>query len=458
MAQKLTNISGGIIVLGSKDHSGIYVQPLKLNVGESTIVTDAFYRTIQPLNLMLVSVEFVDDDIIDVSQEVLDIVAAAGLAATGPTGATGAVGVGTTGPTGNNGAIGNTGATGSGVTGPTGVGSVGTTGPTGVGGNTGPTGNNGAIGNTGNNGAVGNTGIGVAGNTGATGPAVAATKILYVDGNRVDSYSQDGSIVYPYKTIQAAITAAIAPATVVIAPATYIEDLTMKTGVSVQSVNSKDYGVIIQGQVGYAGSIASDISMIGGVYIKALISRLGLWVHGAGKLYVRNVTVDKSGDNWAGIVVNHASGQIIASELSVTQTANGKALDIMAGTFDGFLNTLFVAYAAEAIGVNGTLSLNDFRVYTASTAVNAIITTSGSTLDLEKGSIRNSTANSNGLNIAAGVTAICANTLFDVPVGTGKAIAGAATGVLNYGNILFAANNKVEIALTSNALLSPTFV
>jgi len=58
------------------------------------------------------------------------------------------------------------------------------------------------------------------------------TTILHVDGNRIDLYTEEGSRGYPFKTIQAAIDAASSPALIKIAPGSYNEQLTLKSGVS----------------------------------------------------------------------------------------------------------------------------------------------------------------------------------------------------------------------------------
>jgi hypothetical protein len=60
--------------------------------------------------------------------------------------------------------------------------------------------------------------------------SIPVTNTLYVDGNRVDSYAADGSMLYPFKTVQTAVDKAsstIYTETVVIdiAPGTYIENV-----------------------------------------------------------------------------------------------------------------------------------------------------------------------------------------------------------------------------------------
>lgn len=109
------------------------------------------------------------------------------------------------------------------------LGAVGATGPTGP---IGPTGPAGTDGTNGTDGVVGATGP-----TGPTGPEVVVpvTKTLNVDGNRVDVYIADGSIVKPFTSIQAAINQIITnndntltPYDVNIANGKYYETITLE--------------------------------------------------------------------------------------------------------------------------------------------------------------------------------------------------------------------------------------
>jgi len=85
-----------------------------------------------------------------------------------------------------------------------------------------------------------------------------STHILYVDGSRVDDYTADGSTIYPYKTIMAAITAASSGTTVYIWPGTYTEDLTLKAGVNL--AGQSKFSVYIVGTTTFntAGTICCE--------------------------------------------------------------------------------------------------------------------------------------------------------------------------------------------------------
>jgi len=77
------------------------------------------------------------------------------------------------------------------------------------------------------------------------------TTTVYVDGNRVDAYTENGSQARPYKTIQAAITASSAGTAIIIALGTYTEDLTLKSGVHLESTlpTTMFSGVVVTGKV-----------------------------------------------------------------------------------------------------------------------------------------------------------------------------------------------------------------
>lgn len=76
------------------------------------------------------------------------------------------------------------------------------------------------------------------------------TKVFYVDGNRIDIYVENGSIIRPYKTIQNAITAASSGTTILIAPGSYTENVTLKSGVNLQSIFTNSlFAVSIHGKV-----------------------------------------------------------------------------------------------------------------------------------------------------------------------------------------------------------------
>jgi hypothetical protein len=92
------------------------------------------------------------------------------------------------------------------------------------------------------------------------------TKTFFVDGNRIDSYTETGTLASPYKTIQAAITAAIATSVIVIAPGAYAENLILKAGIYLKSRSDvSSYGVTINGKLTYASG--SGQVLLSGIYV-----------------------------------------------------------------------------------------------------------------------------------------------------------------------------------------------
>ncbi len=91
------------------------------------------------------------------------------------------------------------------------------------------------------------------------------TKTLYVDGNRGDAYSETGSILSPYKTIQAAITASGSGTTILIAASAYTEDLTLKANVDLVATlpTTMFSRVTIVGKI--TCSLASGSVMLSGI-------------------------------------------------------------------------------------------------------------------------------------------------------------------------------------------------
>lgn len=61
--------------------------------------------------------------------------------------------------------------------------------------------------------------------------------LLFVDGDRTDDYTEDGSIAHPYKTIAAAKAASVSGDILVVAPGTYSESVTLTSGTSLFAFN-----------------------------------------------------------------------------------------------------------------------------------------------------------------------------------------------------------------------------
>jgi hypothetical protein len=92
------------------------------------------------------------------------------------------------------------------------------------------------------------------------------TKTRHVDNNRTDTYVPNGSATKPYKTVQAAITAASPTTIVVIEPGSYNENLALKAGVYLRSRgDTSSYGVTIVGKLTFSSGAGNVL--LSGLYI-----------------------------------------------------------------------------------------------------------------------------------------------------------------------------------------------
>ena len=89
------------------------------------------------------------------------------------------------------------------------------------------------------------------------------TTTLYVDGNREDSYTEDGSFTKPYKTITAALGVSESGQTVIVSAGTYEEDIVIPAGVSL--ISHSQVKVSIQGDVTFNGP-GSPITIQGMIF------------------------------------------------------------------------------------------------------------------------------------------------------------------------------------------------
>ena len=88
------------------------------------------------------------------------------------------------------------------------------------------------------------------------------TKVIKVDVNRTDDYTENGLDAQPFKTIQAAIDAATSGTILDIMPGTYDENITLKPGVYLKSKLGLQPGVMITGKVSWSSG-AGTILMNG---------------------------------------------------------------------------------------------------------------------------------------------------------------------------------------------------
>lgn len=121
--------------------------------------------------------------------------------------------------------------------------------------------------------------------------------------------------------------------------------------------------------------------------------------------------------------------------------------NVFAGTFK--LCNFYGGSNVALKTTNCTLTLNSTGFWSSGTDVLSL--NGSSVITAGNCSFSNSKANSNGVNIAAGATAVIGQCAFDVPAGTGYAIKGVAGAVLVHASniITYGKNNKLSSAITA---------
>jgi hypothetical protein len=305
-------------------------------------------------------------------------------------------------------------------------GQVGPTGPTGPVGSTGPTGPKGDTGDTGPAGPKGDTG-----DTGPTGPEFIpqVTKEMYVDGNRGDTYTADGSISRPYKTITAALAVATAWTSINVIPmaTAYAEDIVIPANVSLVGRNK----AVISGNV---------------TTTSGWTNLQDLQFTGTGKTLTLNSTTSIRDCLATCAVVYATSAASQAWNFHIMPPTGIVPLTITGtGKFQSFMSTILSVGNVPAITMSaGQLILNTCNV-TGSRA-GALITGTGGTVAL----IATQSVNSAGgvsMDLSAnGATATSPNMLSGV-VSVGNVICGAKTTMVE--GLQFISTG----ALTGTALL-----
>lgn len=156
------------------------------------------------------------------------------------------------------------------------------------------------------------------------------TKVVSVDGGRVDSYTADGSLTRPYKTIQAAIDNAPSGKVVInIAPNTYTENLVITDNKHLISLGPSGLSSQITGTVLYncSGGIGSSLN---GFIITAPGVNPTLQFYGTNpqKLTLDNCQVLTTGGSLTALHMNNSgSGSIlIANRTEFKSSGSGMAV------------------------------------------------------------------------------------------------------------------------------------
>jgi hypothetical protein len=313
----------------------------------------------------------------------------------------------------------------------------------------------------------------VTGPTGATGPmmSMAAPTTQYtVDANRLDSYTENGSLALPFKTIAAAVAQVIAdghsdanPAWIGIA------------GKMTETVSLVHGGEFFRGMLG-SGTHA-PIVLTGGWTLTGADGTLdanhfsiqeleivgpstGSAIHFTGtqpqRLFMKDVWLTAQGVGGTGLLVdNSGSGSIIEiDDIKISHTAvtgDNYCIDVTRGsvsiddleTSGSHVQVAIVRTGATLVIRNGELDASGDE---------AIHVQAGGVLTVGISVITNTQANSSGIMLDSGAVAVLGETFFNIPAGTGYAINGVAGAVCYYppGGLSFypGSNSTINPAVT----------
>lgn len=289
--------------------------------------------------------------------------------------------------------------------------------------------------------------------------------ILYVSNGGADAVA-DGSPSNPFATIQAAhdYAAANFPATshvsILLSPGSYAGVTLTRPRTHITGMHSMAHGARITGSIvidpttdiegvynstfGLAEVLVTPatgnaIVITGDQALSVLGHRIKLWVGNASQsaLQVNNTAAGGVRLEFADSTFQNTSTTGITCDVS----------NVFAGTFKN--SNVYGGSNTAMKFVNSTLTLNTVGISCAGSDVVSI--TGSSVINAGNCTFGSSAANSNGINIGAGATAVIGQCAFDVPTGTGYAVKGVAGSVFVYANniIAYGKNNKISSAMTS---------
>lgn len=173
------------------------------------------------------------------------------------------------------------------------------------------------------------------------------TKTLYVDGNRVDSYIENGSITKPFKTIQAAIAVASGNVLINAAPSEYSGDIDLGAhvvGIRGSGINATFFtGNITAGDRAHSLDefrikSTGSLTITDNIFARNLHLQCAVIVSGAGFLDGSNIyTAPNSGV--VPLTVS-STGGVMLNEGSIVAQGNVSAINQSSGTI-----VLFHSYA-----------------------------------------------------------------------------------------------------------------
>lgn len=222
------------------------------------------------------------------------------------------------------------------------------------------------------------------------GSTVVTTTEIWVDSNRVDAYTPDGSISKPYKTIGTAIQTV--PAIYHLATGSYIEDALTFTATS--TIEGNQSAIFSYSGTPFASPVANITFRTG-----AIIDNTNIL---AGNVYMTDPAVSDPGTFQNSLI----NGNLYMYGLAIFQGGQLQGGTVYTGT--GSLTNFLGVNILDQIFVDGTINLNDVNVQPPNlTGKYAIIaTTTGSIIDINGLSLENTASGGGGILCTNGATTI----------------------------------------------------
>jgi hypothetical protein len=238
------------------------------------------------------------------------------------------------------------------------------------------------------------------------------TKLLFVDNNRTDSYTADGSLEKPFLTLAAAVAVASSGNTIKVVQGTYVENVTLPDGVCLEGFGANS--LTITGDVVVSSGANSSLRYMiinGSLTINADCILIDTYVAGA-TMVAGTATIQA----WNSHLVSSVSGVT-----ALTMTSTGK--------FQNFLSTISSTGDAPAIAQSaGQIILNTTTVVGGRAASPIIVSTGGTFVGLET-QVTNSLGGPAIDVSSSGATATNPN-MIDGVIATGNVVCGAKPTVV----------------------------
>jgi uncharacterized protein YcfJ len=304
---------------------------------------------------------------------------------------------------------------------------------------------------------------------------VPVTNKVYIDYLRADSYTSTGTREYPYKTLAAAYTAAVAtvsstnPLVLVLLSGNTVataENITFSKGhlfLTAENSSGTHAPVIFFGSLTFTGpntTISENHFAISNIEIIGISGTPAITFSGSypQRLFLKDVWVTAEGSAHGITITNtgaYSNVHMNDSKFSHNGSGHYHCIHIAAGT--ATMDSIETSGSnVAAIGVDGG-TCNLFHSIITSGGTYAIDVYAGGVLTAANCQIMTTAANSSGIKLnAATAYAILGNTFFSVPVSasTGRAIYGVAGTALYYSNLTFlpGSNLQVDSAITKTQI------